>query len=218
MPTRACQAEYSRNLLLPTAVTWTGCSTPCWTGPGPRLDIPALRTSSGARRRPGKYGAQPRPGSGVVPGTPAWALTVFKACFGLLTLQGCTKGARVLRFEAITCNTRQLGCGRALGRFPQIAARLAGMCQRFCTALGCVDAGFLPGGTLDQLPLPAQPGASRVGGIDVNKPCAALAAVLAPAPSPDGFTVAAMTAKIHAMTGQAHATCNTRQAQLVSRS
>ena len=88
------------------------------------------------------------------------------------------------------------------------------MCQRFCTALDCVDVGFLPGGTLDQLPLPAQLGASRVGGIDVDKPRirAALAAVLALAPSPDGFTVADMTAKVHAMTGQDHATYNTRQA------
>ena len=61
---------------------------------------------------------------------------------------------------------------------------------------------------------PAQLGASRVGGIDVNKPRirAALAAVLALALSPGGFTAADMTAKIHAMTGQAHATCNTRQA------
>jgi hypothetical protein len=31
----------------------------------------------------------------------------------------------VLRFEAITHNTRKLGCGRALERFPQIIARLA---------------------------------------------------------------------------------------------
>ena len=139
---------------------------------------------------------------------------MFKVCFGLLTLKGYTKGARVLRFEAINCNTGQLGCGRALERFPQIIARLAGMCQRFCTALDCVDTGFLPDGTLDQLPLPAQLGASRVGGIDVNKPRirAALAAVLALAPAPDGFTVADMPAKVHAMTGQTHATYNTRQA------
>ena len=46
----------------------------------------------------------------------------------------------------------------------------------------------------------------------MNKPRirAALAAVLALAASPDGFTVADMTAKVHAMTGQTHATCNTR--------
>jgi hypothetical protein len=39
----------------------------------------------------------------------------------------------------------------------------------------------------------------------VNKPQirAALAAVLALAASPDGFTVADLTAKVHAMTGQA---------------
>jgi hypothetical protein len=90
------------------------------------------------------------------PGRCGGNLTVFKVHFGLLTLKGCTKGARVLVFEAITHSTRQLGCGRALGRFAQIAARLAGMCQRFCTALDCADIGFIPGGTLDQLPLPAQ--------------------------------------------------------------
>jgi hypothetical protein len=33
-----------------------------------RLDIPALRTLSGARRRPGKYGTAPWPRVGVVPG------------------------------------------------------------------------------------------------------------------------------------------------------
>jgi hypothetical protein len=53
-----------------------------------RLDIPALRTSSGARRRPGKYGTAPSPRAGVVPGDTCWDLTVFKACFGLLTLKG----------------------------------------------------------------------------------------------------------------------------------
>src|SRR6266540_2114988 len=208
------QAEYSRNLLFAYGGHMDRVFNAMLDRTRSRLDIPALRTLFGARRRPGKYGTAPSPRVGVVLETPAWDLTVFKVHFGLLTLKGYTKGARALRFEAITHNTRQLGCGRALERFPQIVARLAGMCQRFCTALDCVDIGFLPGGTLDQLPLPAQLGASRVGGIDVNKPRirAALAAVLALAPSPDGFTVADMTAKVHAMTGQTHAAYNTRQA------
>ena len=208
------QAEYSRNLLFAYGGHMDRVFNAMLDRTRSRLDIPALRTLFGARRRPGKYGTHPSPRVGVVLETPAWDLTVFKVCFGLLTLKGYTKGARVLRFEAITHNTRQLGCGRALEHFPQIVARLAGMCQRFCTALDCVDIGFLPDGTLDRLPLPAQLGASRVGGIDVNKPRirAALAAVLALAPSPDGFTVADMTAKVHAMTGQTHATYNTRQA------
>ncbi len=198
------QAEYSRNLLFAYGGHMDRVFNAMLDRTRSRLDIPALRTLFGARRRPGKYGEAPSPRVGVALETPAWDLTVFKVHFGLLTLKGCTKGARVLRFEAITHNTRQLGCRRALDRFPQIVARLAGMCQRFCTALDCADTGFIPGGTLDQLPLPAQLGASRVGGIDVNKPRirAALAAVLALAPSPDGFTVADMTAKVHAMTGQ----------------
>jgi hypothetical protein len=41
-----------------------------------RLDIPALRTLFGARRRPGKYGTNPSPRAGVVLETPAWDLTV----------------------------------------------------------------------------------------------------------------------------------------------
>src|SRR6266536_3081905 len=164
------QAEYSRNLLFAYGGHMDRVFNAMLDRTRSRLDIPALRTLFGARRRPGKYGTAPSPRVGVVLETPAWDLTVFKVHFGLLTLKGYTKGARVLRFEAINCNTRQLGCGRALDRFPQIIARLAGICQRFCTALDCVDIGFLPGGTLDQLPLPAQLGASRVGGIDVNKP------------------------------------------------
>ena len=210
----ACQAEYSRNLLFAYGGHMDRVFNAMLDRTRSRLDIPALRTLSGARRRPGKYGTHPSPRVGVVLETPAWDLTVFKVHFGLLTLKGYAKGARVLRFEAITRNAGQLGCGRVLERFPQIVARLAGMCQRFCTALDCAGIGFIPDGTLDQLPLPAQLGASRAGGIDVNKPRirAALAAVLALAASPDGFTVAGMTAKVHTMTGQAHATRNTRQA------
>ena len=47
-----------------------------------RLDIPALRTLSGARRRPGKYGTAPSPRAGVALETPARDLTVFKVHSG----------------------------------------------------------------------------------------------------------------------------------------
>jgi len=92
----------------------------------------------------------------------------------------------VLRFEAIVHNTRALRTGRVLDRFPEIVARLAGMVDRFTSMLDCVDVGFLPDGILDQLPLPAQIGATRVGGIDLNTPRmrAALSAVLALAIAP----------------------------------
>jgi hypothetical protein len=77
------------------------------------------------------------------------------------------------------------------------------MTERFCTILDCVTTGFLPDGTLDALPLPARVGRTRIGGIDLNKPRmrAALAAVLALAAAPAGFTVADLAAKVQAMSG-----------------
>ncbi len=52
-------------------------------------------------------------------------------------------------------------------------------------------------------PQPSQIGATRVGGIDLNKPRirAALTAVLALTAAPGGFTVADLVAKVHAITG-----------------
>ena len=120
-----------------------------------------------------------------------------------MTLKAYTKGEHVLRFEAIVHNTKALRCGRVLDRFPQIIDRLAGMVERFCTTLDCVDTTFVGDGLLDQLPAPTQIGATRVGGVDLNKPRirAALSAALALSAAPDGFTVAEFTAKVHAMSG-----------------
>jgi hypothetical protein len=78
----------------------------------------------------------------------------------------------------------------------KIVNRLAGMARRFRTALDCVDIGFLPDHTLDELPTASQIGATRVGGIDLNRARmrSALAAVLVLAasqtgsPSPDSPT------------------------------
>jgi hypothetical protein len=88
-------------------------------------------------------------------------------------------------------------------KFPAIVAKLAGMVHRFCTMLDCVDVGFLPDGILDQLPLPSQIGATKVGGVDLNKPRlrTTLAAVLALAVAPGGFTIADLTSKVHTMAG-----------------
>jgi hypothetical protein len=107
----------------------------------------------------------------------------------------------VLRVEAVVHNTKQLGCGRTIEKFPQIVTRLAGMTERFCTTLDCVHIGFLADGTLDQLPLPSRLGRTRVGGIDLNKPRirATLTAVLALSAAPGGFTVADLAAKVQAM-------------------
>jgi hypothetical protein len=144
---------------------------------------------------------------------PRWNLTIFKVHFGLLTLKGYTKGERVLRFEAIVHNTKQLGCGRTLDKFAQITTRLTAMVDRFTDMLDCVEVGFLPDGILDQLPAPSQIAGTRIGGIDMNIPRvrAALAATQALAVAPAGFTVAQFTAQVRAMTGQAPADYSTRQ-------
>ena len=143
---------------------------------------------------------------------PRYGLSWFRISFGRLQLKAYTKGEHVLRFEATVHNAKELRCRRSLEYFDQIITRLAGMADRFATTLDCADIGFLPDGLLDELPLPAQAGASRIAGIDLNKPRirAALAAALALAPAPGGFTVADHTAKVRHLTG--HDGYTTRQA------
>jgi len=141
-------------------------------------------------------------------------LTVFKVHYGRLTGKAYTKGERVLRFEAIVHNTAELRCGRVLEKFPVIVTRLAGIAERFATALDCVDTGFITDAVLDRLPAGSMLGATRVGGVDLNKARMrdALAAVLALAPAPNGFTVGEFTAKVRAMTGRSEAGYSIRQA------
>ena len=197
------QAEYSRNLIFASGARMDRVFGTVADRTRSRLNVPALRTLFGMKQRPAGTG-QPSLKLAVVIEKPQYDLTLLKVHFGLLTLKGYTKGERVLRFEAIVHNTRTLKTGRALEKFPEITARLAGMAARFCTMLDCVDTGFVPDGTLDQLPLPAQIGATRTGGIDLNRPRmrAALAAAAALAPAPGGFSVADFAARVQAMTGR----------------
>ena len=95
-------------------------------------------------------------------------------------------------------NTRTLHTGRIPEKFPTIVDRLAGMVDRVTSMLDRVDVGFGPDRVLDRLPTPSQIGATRVGGVDINKPRtrAALSAVPTLAVAPDGFTVADLAAKV----------------------
>jgi hypothetical protein len=208
------QVEYSRNLIFGSGAVMDRMFDTVVDRTRSRLDVPTLRTLFGSAHRPHRRpGAELSPRQAVVIERPRWNLTIFKVHFGLLTLKGYTKGERVLRFEAIVHNTRQLRCGRTLEKFGVITTRLAGMVDRFTSMLDCVDVGFLPEGILDRLPLPSQIGATRVGGVDVNTPRirAALAAVLALAVAPEGFTVAQFTAKVQSMTGQTGTDYSIRQ-------
>jgi hypothetical protein len=168
-----------------------------------RLDVAQLRTLFGAKRRPRSHGKH-RPRLAVVLETPTYALTVFKLHFGKLTLKAYTKGGRVLRFEVVVHNVRDLGCGRVVERFPQIVAQLSGILERFVTTLDCVDVAFISDQMLDQLPLPSRLGKTRVGGIDLNNQRirTMLTAIIALSPSPRGFSLSDLQAKVHSMTGR----------------
>ena len=165
-----------------------------------RLDIPALRTLFGLKARPHHNRKSGPPAQDIVIEKPQYGLSWFRIRFGRLQLKAYTKGEHVLRFEATVHNTKELRCRRSLEHFSEIITLLAGMADRFAATLDCADIGFLPDGMLDQLPLPAQIGARRIAGIDLNKPRirAALSAALALAPAPGGFTAAEHAAKVRA--------------------
>ncbi len=77
-----------------------------------------------------------------------------------------------------------------------------------------MDAAFISGETLNQLPDPSRVGKTRVGGIDVNKPRTRLVlrAALALACAPDGFTAGQLAQAVQSMPGPAHFTYDTRRA------
>ena len=205
------QVEYSRNLVFASGQVMDAVFDTLATRVRSGLDVPRLRTLFGARRRPAGTG-EPSMKLATTLERPAWDLTIFKAHFGLLTVKAYSKGERVLRLEAITHNTKALGVGRVLDKFGDIVTRLGQICDRFDVVCDCVDTAFASDGLLDELPRPGQVGAARVGGVNLDSARirAVLTAVVTLAPLPDGFTVADLTAKVHALTGPTGYT--TRQA------
>jgi hypothetical protein len=206
------QAEYSRNLLFASGAQMEALFDRILDRTRSRLDIPALRTLFGLKARPHRDRKGGPPAQEIVIEKPQYGLAWFRISFGRLQLKAYTKGEHVLRLEATVHNTKELRCRRSLENFAEIITLLAGMAGRFATALDCADIGFLPDGVLDELPLPARTGARRTAGIDLNKPRirGALAAALALAPAPGGFTAAEHAARVRAITG--HDGYTTRQA------
>jgi hypothetical protein len=198
----AYQAEYSRNLLFKSGAQMEALFDRVLDRTRSRLDIPAIRTLFGLKTRPHRTRKDGPPAQEIVIEKPRYGLAWFRISFGRLQLKAYTKGEHVLRVEATVHNAKELRCRRSLDNFDQIIGRLAGMADRFATALDCADTGFLPDGVLDELPLPARAGASRIAGIDLNKPRirAVLAAALALAPAPGGFTAAEFTAQVRHLT------------------
>jgi hypothetical protein len=197
------QVEYSRNLLFADGARMQRLFDTVVDRTRSRLDVPMVRTLFGAKTRPHRNRKNGPPRLAAVIETPRYDLTTFKVHFGRLTLKAYTKGEHVLRIEAITHNTAELHCGRVLDRYGDIVVRLQAMAENFCTTLDCVDVSFVPDGLLDELPQPSTIGATRVGGIDLNRARmrTSIAAVIALAVAPAGFTVADLASKVSAITG-----------------
>lgn len=198
------QGEYSHNLLFRVGGQMEQVFQGLIDRTRVRLNVKHLKTIFGAQARPHRDRKGKKPHLGMAIETPTYDLTIFKLHFGKLTLKGYTKGERLLRFEAVVHNTRELGCDRLLAKFTQIVNRLKTMLEAFLDHLHCVDVSFIATDTLEQLPTPSPVGKTRVGGIDPNKPRmrAALGAVLALAPSPKGFTVSEFASQVRALSGQ----------------
>jgi hypothetical protein len=208
------QAEYSRNLLFQVGGQMEQIFQGLIDRTRARLNIKRLKTIFGVKARPHRDRQDKAPRLEVVVETPQYDLTIFKLHFGKLTLKVYTKGERVLRFEAIVHNTKELGCGRLLDRFPQIVARLRQILEEFLSNLYCLDASFISDETLDQLPTPSQVGKTRVGGLDVNKPRmrAVLSAALSLACLPDGFTVGQLGDTVRSTLGATTSNYDARRA------
>ena len=194
------QVEYSRNLLFADGKRMQRLFDTVVDRTRSRLNVTRLRTMFGAKQRPHHDRAGGPPRLAAMIETPVYDLTNFKVHFGRLTLKAYTKGEHVLRFEAIVHNTRELNCRRGIDKFGDIVARLAGMARavhhRARLRRHRVPTRRHPRRTANRI----QIGATRVGGIDLNRPRmrTALAAVLVLAAAPNGFTVADFAEQVRA--------------------
>ena len=200
------QMEYSRNLLFERGSELERTFQDIIDHTRSLLQVGTLRTVFGSKQRPrGRADSTRQPRVEVTLSRPRYDLTVFKLFFGHLTLKLYSKGARVLRVEAIVDNARTLDCPRSLTSFPDIVNRLRGMVYRLLQVLRCVDFPSLDDRVWDDLPQAANLAGRRVAGVDLTKARmrAVVEAVIALAPDPAGFTVAQLAAKVREIAGYA---------------
>ena len=208
------QLEYSRNFLFQRGGQMEQLVQGIIDRVRAKLDVPTLKTIFGSKRRPFRHKKNKAPRLEVVVEKPQYDLTVFKIHFGQLTAKLYTKGERVLRSEVIIHNTKALPYGRSLPKFPEIAQHLKEILDRFLNVLHCVDNSFISDATLDTLHTSSQVGKTRVGGINLSQSRirAVIEAVIALAPTPDGFTASTLAAKVRAILGVPENAYTPRQA------
>ena len=196
------QVEYSRNLIFEVGGHMEQVFQALIDRSRVRLDLKAVKTILGYKRRPKYRSRKTRAAEWeVAVERPTYDLTIFKLHCSGFTLKIYSKGERVLRIEVIVHNTRELGCGRALENFPEIVRRLQALLERFADALSCIDSCFISDQTLERLPTPSRVGKIVVGGIDLNKPRMrwVAEAVIALSAASDGFTASDLAARVRAL-------------------
>ena len=197
------QLEYSRNLLFTRGTVLDEVYQGLIDRTRRVLDVATLKTIFGRKHRPHqrRAGGSPPRIERVVQAT--YDMTVFKVHWGRLTLRIYDKGARVLRIEVIVHHVKALRCGKRLEKLSIMLAALQRMVIDFLNVVQAAHVSSLDAGTLDALPQPTQYGARRLAGVDIQKPRmrAAMAAVLALATQPGGFTVGDLAEKTRGRLG-----------------
>ncbi len=208
------QLEYSRNLLFTRGTVLDEVYQGLLDRTRRALDVPTLRTIFGAKHRPHRRRGDRAPRLERVLDGSVYDLTVLKLHFGPLTLKLYDKGARVLRIEVIVHSVKALRCGKRLEKLSILLARLQRMVIDFLNVIYAAHRGTLAAEALDTLPLPTQRGAQRLAGVDLQKPRmrAVVAAVLALAPKPEGFTAQDVVEKTRPLLGPPGAPYTPRQA------
>lgn len=193
------QAEYSRNLFFQQG-NWLD---KVFNGTIDRtrslLNIKTVRTIFGHKNRPcRKQILSEQQRFEVAVEKPVYDLTVFKINHKRLTVKMYSKGARVLRIEAVAHNTADLRVGKLVDKFAEITDALKQIVERFLSALHGVDISFVTCSCLEQWPLPSQIGAGRVAGLDVSSPRtrAVMKAVIALSSGFTNFTSADVADKV----------------------
>jgi len=199
------QLEYSRNLLFVRGTVLEEVYQGLLDRTRRSLDVTTLKTIFGQKHRPHqrRQAGGPAPRIERVLDASAYDLTVFKVHWGRLTLKMYDKGARVLRIEVIAHRVRALRCGKRLEKLSIVLARLQQMVIDFLNVAPAAHVASLDAGALDALPQPTHRGTQRLAGVDIQKPRmrAVMAAVLALAPKPGGFTVGDLAEKTRALLG-----------------
>lgn len=201
------QMEYSRNLIFQRPAQMEQVFNALIDRSRTHLTLERIKTIFGRKRRPhrkGRFKGQRVPEERIFE-TPAYDLTIFKLHFGAVTLKLYTKGENVLRAEAVTHHAKALKSKRSLEHFSSALAELRTLLTRFLNQLAGLNRPFVADDTLDTLGQPAFVGKARVAGIDLNnvRLRTVMQAVIALAPTPRGFSVSELAAKVRSLLGWA---------------